>query len=103
MAKKERERSTRRMPSGAQQYVRGDDSADRLETLVDAMRGEARRNDGRLSEAERRMSDGFLDEARQSSAARRTEVQGRRGYAEGGMVRGCKAGQTSGKGFSGSY
>ena len=26
-----------------------------------------------------------------------------RGYAEGGMVRGCKAGQMSGKGFSGTY
>lgn len=29
--------------------------------------------------------------------------RGVEGFAEGGMVRGCKAGQTSGKKFSGSY
>lgn len=27
----------------------------------------------------------------------------RRGYAKGGMVRGCKSSQMSGKGFSGTY
>lgn len=43
------------------------------------------RNRARAAESERQMTDGLSR------------------YAEGGMVRGCKAGQTSGKGFSGNY
>ena len=108
MPKKERERSTRRMPSGAQQYTRGDTLHDRAQRIGDYMAPDQ-------SEDEYWSLDAAIgDEVRSTSRARQTETQtsqedranrrrdtGR--YAEGGMVRGCKAGQMSGKGFSGGY
>jgi len=75
----------------------------------------------RNPETEIPLHEAFMDEARLSEAATRTQRQasdedynnrirdiraGRLGtqkFAEGGMVRGCKAGQMSGKKFSGTF
>jgi hypothetical protein len=53
--------------------------------------------------AKRRPKDLMEGEAvkRGNRSADRAAREG--GYAKGGMVRGCKSGQMSGKGFSGNY
>jgi len=112
-----RVRTTRRMPSGAQQYTRGDDSLARLRNIDETIRATRARN----PETEIPLHEAFMDEARLSEAATRTQRQasdedynnrirdiraGRLGtqkFVEGGMVRGCKSGQMSGKGFRGTY
>lgn len=118
MAKKNRERTTSRMPSGAQQYTRGDDSqarlrnidslisSRRLANMLDGVdRGQSRAESSALQEA-------FMDEADRSRAAHQNQMQGyqdtaenrrTRKFEDGGMVRGCKAGQMSGKGFRGTF
>jgi hypothetical protein len=118
MAKKKRERSTARMPSGAQQYTRGDDSQARLRNVDDLIRSRRLTNlldggDTSQGRAERSaLHEAFMDEADRSRAAYQNQMQAlqdtsanrrKRGFVEGGEVRGCKAGQMSGKGFSGSY
>jgi hypothetical protein len=55
MAKKKRELTTRRMPSGAQQYVRGETPVATLQSRVNA-------NRGRDPELERRLIDAIKDE-----------------------------------------
>ena len=103
-----RVRSTRRMPSGAQQYTRGDKPRDRMQNIEDYF--QARRGD---ADAERMLDDAMYDEVRATGRARETEIQTdqedranrrrERGYVEGGMVRGCKPAQMSGKGFKGTF
>jgi len=103
-----RDRATTRMPSGAQQYVRGDTAGGRMTTLAGAASAERRRNArGSMSEAEHMMTEGLIDEARRSDAARRNEreVGGRKAggqmktkkMAKGGMCRGMGAASRGGK------
>ena len=96
--------STRRMPSGAQQYTRGDTEIDRLQTNSRAFNA---------SRSASKITDAMVDEFNRDQAAERNESQTRREdrtnrlgtkmFADGGMVRGCKPGQMSGKGFRGTY
>lgn len=100
MAKKRREPlTTRRMPSGAQQYVR-----EGLNTIGDVRR-DNRDADDVLLDA---LMDAFHDEIRLNRLGRQMEEQTRREdrtqrYAEGGKVRGCKDHQTSGRGHRGTF
>ena len=115
MAKKKRELTTRRMPSGAQQYTRGDGTVGRMRTIDRAIRetenmpfrAESGLNRAFVDESRARPSErAFRDSLRTQSQALQEDLANRRGakkFAEGGMVRGCKAGQMSGKKFSGSY
>ena len=120
MPKKSRERTTSRMPSGAQQYTRGDDSQARLRNIDSLISSRRLANmldgvDRDLSSArgERRaLHEAFMDEADRSDVSYQNQMQAlqdtaenrrNRKFAKGGMVRGCKAGQMSGKKFSGSY
>ena len=106
-AKKGREVATRRMPSGAQQYVRGETNADKRQTLIRQAEAERRRQGNTYSEAEARIDDAFMDEVdeslsgmRRSLASMRNEDQTRdedranrrRGMAKGGMVKGYEKG-----------
>jgi hypothetical protein len=115
--------TTRRMPSGAQQYVRESEemapwavstpTTRRLKTVDDIFRATRNRN----PEARGRLTDAFIDESMSSATSARTERQAldedranrradRRGakkFADGGMVRGCKPAQMSGKGFKGTF
>jgi hypothetical protein len=105
--KKGREQATRRMSSGAQQYVRGETSSDKRKTIIRQAEAEGRRQSGRYSEAEAALDRAFIDEAneslsgiRRSLAAMRNEDQTkdedranrRRGMAKGGMVKGYAKG-----------
>ena len=119
MAKKKRELTTSRMPSGAQQYVRegvelgpremSSPTTRRMKTIDETIRATR----GRNPEAEGLLTDAFIDEMRSSRTARQTERQttdedranrrGARKFAEGGEVRGCSGSQMSGKGFRGNY
>lgn len=106
MAEKKQTLTTRRMPSGAQQYTRegrasvlygGNTPSQRrmnmIEDIID-----------RHPEMERELHRAFMDEVRLSRAAMQNEAQGRRSrYEAGGMVRGTRSVQMSGKGFRGSY
>jgi hypothetical protein len=118
MAKKEQERRTSRMPSGAQQYIRGDDSLARMrniDSLISSRRlantldgvdeGQSRTERSALHEA-------FMDEAAQFRAALQNKVQASqdtaknrrtRKFVDGGMVRGTRPVQISGKNFSGNF
>ena len=111
MAKKERNTdggsvlTTRRMPSGAQQYVRPRE--DSLSPRMDGIRDIIARRNPNIVELPA-LLEAMIDESDRSRVGRSYERQTRdedntRGYADGGMVRGCKAGQMSGKKFSGSY
>ncbi len=117
-----RVRTTRRMPSGAQQYVR--ESAElgpremstptsrRMKTIDETIRATGTRN----PEARGRLIDAFIDESMSSTTSARTERQAldedranrradRRGakkFADGGMVTGSRA-QISGTKFSGTF
>lgn len=55
---KKRQQNTRQMPSGAQQYVRGENSIDRQITLQSRVNA----NRGRDPELERRLIDAIKDE-----------------------------------------
>ena len=55
---KKRQQNTRQMPSGAQQYVRGENSIDRRITLQSRVNA----NRGRDPELERRLIDAIKDE-----------------------------------------
>ena len=124
MAKKKRERSTSRMPSGAQQYTRGDDSLARLRNIDSLI--SSRRLDNMLDGVDRDLSSAsgerralhgaFMDEAARMRAARQNEVQASqdtqellrnrirsRKFVDGGMVRGTRPVQVSGKNFSGKF
>ena len=124
MAKKKRERSTSRMPSGAQQYTRGDDSQARLRNIDSLISSRRLANmldgvDRDLSSAsgERRaLHEAFMDEASRMRAAHQNEVQASqdtqellrnrirsRKFADGGTVRGTRSVQVSGKKFSGNF
>ena len=60
MAKKKRELTTRRMPSGAQQYTRGDTASDRLRTNSRAFRSALQSDpSGAARELTRAMADEF--------------------------------------------
>jgi len=65
------------------------------------------RPDDLMERAERRKAADSADAAYRASRREAEDVEMgremRRGYAEGGMVRGCKAGQMSGKGFRGNF
>ena len=115
--------TTRRMPSGAQQYVRegaelgpremSTPTSRRMKTIDETIRATRARN----PEAEIPLHEAFMDESRLSQAARRTQSQafdedqanrradrlGTQKFVGGGMVRGCKSGQMSGKKFSGTF
>ena len=102
--KKKRELTTRRMSSGAQQYVRegvemgpremSSPTTRRMKTIDDTIRATRRLN----PEAENPLTDAFIDEMRSSRTARQTERQttdedranrrGARKFAEGGEVNG---------------
>ena len=118
MAKKKRERSTSRMPSGAQQYTRGDDSQARLRNIDSLISSRRLANmldgvDEDQSRAERRaLHEAFMDEADRSRASYQNQMQAlqdtaenrrTRKFADGGEVRGTRPVQISGKGFRGSY
>lgn len=118
MAKKERERSTVRMPSGAQQYTRGDDSQARLRNIDSLISSRRLANmldgvDRGQSRTERRALHGaFMDEAARMRAALQNEMQAlqntsenrrTRKFVDGGMVRGTRPVQISGKKFSGNF
>jgi hypothetical protein len=83
MAKKNRERTTSRMPSGAQQYTRGDDSQARLRNIDSLISSRRLANmldgvDRDLSSArgERRaLHEAFMDEASRMRAAYQNEMQ----------------------------
>jgi len=105
MAEKKRQLTTRRMPSGAQQYVRPRE--DSLSPRMDGIRDIIARRNPNIVELPA-LLEAMIDESDRSRVGRSYERQTRdedntRGYADGGMVRGCKAGQMSGKKFSGSY
>ena len=72
MAKKKRELTTRRMPSGAQQYVRPKEGEllPEMATIRDTI---ARRNSGGRELS--RLAEAMLDESRRFSAARSNERQ----------------------------
>jgi hypothetical protein len=117
--KKKRELTTRRMSSGAQQFVRegaemgpremSSSTTRRMKTIDDTIRATRRLN----PEAENPLNEAFIDESRSAQRARETERQtfdedranrrGARKFAEGGEVRGCSGSQMSGKGFRGNY
>jgi hypothetical protein len=83
MAKKKRERTTSRMPSGAQQYTRGDDSQARLRNIDSLISSRRLANmldgvDRDLSSAsgERRaLHEAFMDEASRNRAAYQNQMQ----------------------------
>lgn len=115
MAEKKQTLTTRRMPSGAQQYTR----EGRRSALIGGNTPPLRRMRmihedliRRHPEAETALHEAFMDEARLSRAATQNQMQAQqddnanrrpRKFAEGGMVRGTRPVQMSGKGFSGSY
>ena len=120
MAKKKRERSTSRMPSGAQQYTRGDDSQARLRNIDSLISSRRLANmldgvDRDLSSArgERRaLHEAFMDEADRSDVSYQNQMQAlqdtaenrrSRKFVDGGMVRGTRPVQISGKNFSGNF
>jgi hypothetical protein len=124
MAKKNRERTTSRMPSGAQQYTRGDDSQARLRNIDSLISSRRLANmldgvDRDLSSAsgERRaLHEAFMDEASRNRAAYQNQMQASqdtqellrnrirsRKFADGGTVRGTRSVQVSGKKFSGNF
>jgi hypothetical protein len=118
MAKKKRERSTSRMPSGAQQYTRGDDSQARLRNIDSLISSRRLANmldgvDRGQSRAESSALHGaFMDEASRMRAAYQNEMQAlqdtaenrrTRKFADGGTVRGTRPVQVSGKNFSGNF
>jgi len=86
-------KKTRKMPSGAQQYVRGEKTADRLQTLIDLgmdrsqkmPMGPERR---KTFDMERQRGDAFLDESKKSREDFKKEA---RGYKDGGAV--CQGGR----------
>lgn len=97
MAKKRQtatQRTTTRMPSGAQQYVRGDTASERLgaiRKLYDNMPSAVTASDEEFR-ATRRMTDAFLDEVDQAQAnrANRRKAGGKmetKKMAEGGSTR----------------
>lgn len=111
MAKKRREpQRLTRMPSGAQQYVREGAGRGPMELRTTAQGrmnriSEMIRNNPEIESA---LHEAFMDEVRLSRAAMQNESQGRdegrgRGYASGGMVRGYRPAQRSGKKFQGSF
>jgi len=115
MAEKKRQLTTRRMPSGGQQYTRqgrvtalrgGDTPPQRRMNMVEDIID-------RHPEMRRELHRAFMDEADLSRAATQNQMQaleetnsrrrsGNR-YESGGMVRGTRSVQMSGKGFRGSY
>jgi hypothetical protein len=124
MPKKKRERSTSRMPSGAQQYTRGDDSQARLRNIdslissrrLDNMLDGVDRDLSSASGEKRALHEAFMDEASRMRAARQNDAQAsqdreellrnrirNRKFADGGMVRGTRPVQVSGKNFSGKF
>ena len=122
MPKKKRERSTSRMPSGAQQYTRGDDSQARLRNIDSLISSRRLANmldgvDRGQSRAERRaLHEAFMDEADRSRASYQNQMQASqdtqellrnrirsRKFADGGTVRGTRPVQVSGKNFSGNF
>jgi hypothetical protein len=119
MAKKNRERTTSRMPSGAQQYTRGDDSQARLRNIDSLI--SSRRLANMLDGVDRDLSSGgerralheaFMDEADRNRTAYQNQMQAlqdtsenrrSRKFVDGGMVRGTRPVQISGKNFSGNF
>lgn len=87
-------KKTRKMPSGAQQYVRGKTTVDRLGTLIDLDAGKDR--SGKMPHGPKRRktfdmemqrSAAFIDEAKKASEDRKKKA---RGYRDGGAV--CQGG-----------
>ena len=118
MPKKKRERSTSRMPSGAQQYTRGDDGLARLRNIDSLISSRLLANtldgvdEGQSRTEERALHGAFMDEAARNRAALQNQVQAlqdtsenrrTRKYVDGGMVRGTRPVQISGKNFSGNF
>ena len=118
MAKKNRERTTSRMPSGAQQYTRGDDSQARLRNIDSLISSRRLANmldgvDRGQSRTERRaLHEAFMDEADRSDVSYQNQMQAlqdtvenrrSRKFVDGGMVRGTRPVQISGKNFSGNF
>ena len=85
MAKKKRELTTRRMSSGAQQYVRegvetgpremSSPTTRRMKTIDDTIRALDRSTVRREPKASRLLTDAFIDESRSAQKARETERQ----------------------------
>jgi hypothetical protein len=108
MAKKKREQTTRRMSSGAQQFVRegvemgpremSSPTTRRMKTIDETIRALDRSTVRREPRASRLLTDAFIDESRSAQKARETERQtidedranrrGARKFAEGGKVNG---------------
>lgn len=88
-------KKTRKMPSGAQQYVRGETTSDRLDTLIGLDRGGFRSSKMPFGPERRKTFDmesgrvdAFIDESKKSSEDYRKKKA--RGYKDGGAV--CQGG-----------
>jgi hypothetical protein len=112
MAKKKREQTTRRMPSGAQQYVRpaateNAPSVRRMETLVNMRpRLDPETDRGFITDAvidESRLNTVGYTNEEQARSEDRANRRGAKRFVGGGMVRGHKSIQIAGNNFRGSF